>query len=127
MIYQNAIEKYLQKDNDHNPVIMTSVDEVTFVIKPTEDTVGEYPDNWQQIALSLAETIAEKLSLPALFGEYAPLKTPPSSYTDGFTFQHLPYYFAIAWHQTNFIMGIILKFSASALSHYKATYQDYYK
>ena len=23
-------------------------------------------------------------------------------------------------------MGIILKFSASALSHYKATYQDYY-
>ena len=76
MIYQNAIEKYLQKDNDHNPVIMTSVDEVTFVIKPTEDTVGEYPDNWQQIALSLAETIAEKLSLPALFGEYAPLKTP---------------------------------------------------
>ena len=42
MIYQNAIEKYLQKDNDHNPVIMTSVDEVTFVIKPTEDTVGEY-------------------------------------------------------------------------------------
>lgn len=126
MIYQNAIEKYLQKDNDHNPVIMTSVDEVTFVIKPTEDTVGEYPDNWQQIALSLAETIAEKLSLPALFGEYAPLKTPPAGYTDGFTFQHLPYYFAIAWHQTNFIMGIILKFSASALSHYKATYQDYY-
>ena len=109
MIYQNAIEKYLQKDNDHNPVIMTSIDEVTFVIKPTEDTVGEYPDNWQQIASSLAETISEKLSLPALFGEYTPLKTSPSGYTDGFTFQHLPYYFAIAWHQLYRIIKPLIK------------------
>lgn len=126
MSYKNEIEEYLQKNNNRKPVIMTSVDEVTFVIKPTEDTVGEYPDNWYQIASSLSETVAEKLSLPKLFGKYAPLKTPPAGYTDGFTFQHLPYYFAIAWHQTNFTMGIILKWSASALSHYKATYQDYY-
>ena len=126
MICKNEIEKYLQKDNDHNPVIMTSVDEATFVIQPTEDTVGEYPDNWHQIALSLSETVAEKLSLPVLFGNYIPLKTPPAGYTEGFTFQNLPYYFAIAWHQTNFTMGIILKISASALSHYKASYQDYY-
>ena len=126
MICKNEIEKYLQKDNDHNPVIMTSVDEATFVIQPTEDTVGEYPDNWHQIALSLSETVAENLSLPLLFGDYVPLKTSPAGYTDGFTFQNLPYYFAIAWHQTNFTMGIILKFSASALSHYKASYQDYY-
>ncbi|WP_227743461.1 MULTISPECIES: replication initiation factor domain-containing protein [unclassified Streptococcus] len=126
MICRNEIEKYLQKDNDRNPVIMTSVDEATFVIKPTEDTVGEYPDNWYQFALSLSETVAEKLSLPVLFGNYVPLETPPAGYTNGFTFQHLPYYFAIAWHKMNFTMGIILKFSASALSHYKASYQDYY-
>jgi hypothetical protein len=126
MICKNEIEKYLQKDNDHNPVIMTSVDEATFVIQPTEDTVGEYPDNWHQIALSLSETVAENLSLPVLFGDYIPLKTPPAGYTDGLTFQNLPYYFAIAWHQTNFTMGIILKISASALSHYKSSYQDYY-
>ena len=126
MICRNEIEKYLQKDNDRNPVIMTSVDEATFVIKPTEDTVGEYPDNWYQFALSLSETVAEKLSLPVLFGNYVPLEPPPAGYTNGFTFQHLPYYFAIAWHKMNFTMGIILKFSASALSHYKASYQDYY-
>lgn len=126
MSYKNEIEEYLQKNNNRKPVIMTSIDEATFVIKPTEDTVGEYPDNWHQIALSLSETVAEKLSLPVLFGDYIPLKTSPAGYTDGFTFQNLPYYFAIAWHQTNFTMGIILKFSASALSHYKASYQDYY-
>lgn len=105
MSYKNEIEEYLQKNNNRKPVIMTSIDEATFVIKPTEDTVGEYPDNWHQIALSLSETVAEKLSLPVLFGDYIPLKTSPAGYTDGFTFQNLPYYFAIAWHQTNFTMG----------------------
>ena len=126
MSYENEIEEYLQKNNNRKPVIMTSVDEVTFVIKPTEDTVGEYPDNWYQIALSLAEAVAEKLSLPVLFGDYLPLERPPAGYTDGFTFQRFPYYFAIAWHKINFTMGIVIKFSASALSHYKATYQDHY-
>lgn len=105
---------------------MTSIDEFTFVIKPTEDTVGEYPNNWNQIALSLAETIDQKLSLSILFGSYVSLKTSPAGYTDGFTFENLPYYFAIAWHEFNFTMGIIIKFSAFALSHYRATYQDFY-
>lgn len=90
MSYKNEIEEYLQKNNNRKPVIMTSIDEATFVIKPTEDTVGEYPDNWHQIALSLSETVAEKLSLPVLFGDYIPLKTSPAGYTDGFTFQNLP-------------------------------------
>ena len=126
MACKNEIETYLDNNSEHNPVIMTSVDEVTFVIKPTEDTVGEYPDNWYQIALSLAEAVAEKLSLPVLFGDYLPLERPPAGYTDGFTFQRFPYYFAIAWHKINFTMGIVIKFSASALSHYKATYQDHY-
>ena len=126
MYCKYEIEKYLHKNNNHKPVIMTSIDEATFVIKPTEDTVGEYPDKWFQIATSIAETVSERLSLPTLFGDYIPLKTAPAGYTDGFTFQQLPYYFAIAWHEKNFTMGIILKYSASALSHYKATYQDYY-
>lgn len=122
----NEIEKALQKNNEHKPVIMTSIDEATFVIKPTGETVGEYPDNWHQIATSIAETVSEKLSLSLLFGDYMPLKKLPSGYTDGFSFQNLPHYFAIAWHETNFTMGIIIKFSASALSHYKASYQEYY-
>ncbi|AXJ14067.1 replication initiation factor domain-containing protein [Streptococcus pluranimalium] len=126
MFCKNEIEEYLQKNNNRKPVIMTSIDEATFVIKPTEETIGEYPDNWSQIATTIGETVSEKLSLPTLFGEYTPLKTPPAGYTDGFTFQHLPHYFAIAWHETNFTMGIIIKFSASAFSHYKASYQEYY-
>ncbi len=127
MTYVNEIEKYLQQDTNRKPTIMTSVDEVTFVIKPTEETLGEYPQHWSQIASELAEIISEKLSLPIIFGDYQALeKKAPEGYTDGFTFKGMPYYFAIAWHKMNFTMGIILKFSASALSHYKASYQDYY-
>ena len=28
---------------ERNPVVIASIDEVTFVIKPTEDTIGDYP------------------------------------------------------------------------------------
>ena len=65
MSYKNEIEEYLQKNNNRKLVIMTSIDEATFVIKPTEDTVGEYPDNWHQIALSLSETVQK--SYPSQF------------------------------------------------------------
>ena len=65
MSYKNEIEEYLQKNNNRKLVIMTSIDEATFVIKPTEDTVREYPDNWHQIALSLSETVQK--SYPSQF------------------------------------------------------------
>lgn len=122
----NEIEKYLQHDTNRKPTIMTTVDEVTFVIKPTEDTVGEHTSHWAQIAPELAEIISEKLSLQMVLGDKVPLNKVPAGYTNGFTFNNMPHYFAIAWHETNFTMGIIIKFSASALSHYKASYQEYY-
>ena len=36
---------------ERNPVVIASIDEVTFVIKPTEDTIGDYPSHWYQIAI----------------------------------------------------------------------------
>ena len=40
------------------------VDELTIVIQPNQDTIGEHPDHWNQIANELSAIIAEKLSLP---------------------------------------------------------------
>ena len=37
-------------NGERNPVVIASIDEVTFVIKPTEDTIGNYPSHWYQIA-----------------------------------------------------------------------------
>ncbi|HGD1826566.1 replication initiation factor domain-containing protein [Streptococcus anginosus] len=117
----------LLSNNEKQNVIMTSIDELTLVIKPTEDTIGEYPERWNQIAPQLAGTISEKLKLPLLLGDYSsPEKRLPAGYTDGFTFENMPYYFSIAWHERNFTMGVIIKFSASALSHYKQVYKEYF-
>lgn len=126
-MYTSYEIKKILSDNAKRNVIMTSIDEVTFVIKPTEDTIGEYPERWNQTAPQIAEIIAEKLKLPLLLGDYSlPEQRLPAGYTDGFAFKNMPYYFSIAWHYRNYTMGIIVKFSASALSHYKQVYKEYY-
>ena len=40
-MYTSYEIKKILSDNAKRNVIMTSIDEVTFVIKPTEDTIGE--------------------------------------------------------------------------------------
>lgn len=124
--YITSLEKTL-KENRTGAIVSPSVDEATFVIKPTEQTVGEYPENWYQIAIELVGIITDKLSLETLFGSIIEAKTPPAGYTYGFTFENLPYYFSIAFHDKNFVMGIVIKFSASALSHYINSYQEFYR
>ncbi|MGV3126386.1 replication initiation factor domain-containing protein [Streptococcus orisratti] len=121
---QYEMEKYLQ--NEAKTAIMTSVDELTLVVRPTADTIGEYPEHWSQIAGDLAINVAEKLLAPIILGNYCELTRKPNGYTNGFTFDKMPHGFAIAWHETYFTMGIIIKFSASALSHYQSIYKERY-
>lgn len=123
MTLNYEIDKVLQQ-NKYAPVIMTTIDEATFVIKPTEDSMGADPDKWYQIAPELADVICDKLSLQTVLGDKIPLTKAPAGYTNGFTFNNMPHYFAIAWHEYNFTMGIIIKFSASALDTYKYLYQE---
>ena len=94
---------------ERNPVVIASIDEVTFVIKPTEDTIGDYPLHWYQIATELVGTVIDKLSLDSLFGEVINVSTPPAGYTNAVSFKNLPHYFSIAFHETNFVMGIVIK------------------
>lgn len=123
--YTTNLEAAL-KENKADTVVSPSVDEATFVIKPTEQTIGEYPENWYQIAMELVGVITDKLTLETLFGSITEAKTPPAGYNYGFTFENLPYYFSIAFHDRNFVMGIVIKFSASALHHYINSYQEFY-
>ena len=111
---------------ERNPVVIASIDEVTFVIKPTEDTIGDYPSHWYQIATELVGTVIDKLSLDNLFGEVINVSTPPAGYTNAVSFKDLPHYFSIAFHETNFVMGIVIKFSASALAYYRDTFKEYF-
>lgn len=108
--------------------IHVGIDEITIVIQPTEDTIGEYPQNWSQIAMELTATIADKLSMPLIFDSLLiKEKIAPKGYTHAFSFNNMPYFFRIAFHEKNFTMGVIIKFSASALNYYKQAYQELYK
>lgn len=112
---------------ERNPVVIASIDELTFVIKPTEDTIGDYPSHWYQIATELVGTVIDKLSLDSLFGEVINVSTPPAGYTNAVSFKNLPHYFSIAFHETNFVMGIVIKFSAAALAYYRDAFKEYFE
>lgn len=103
-----------------------NVDELTIVIQPNEETVGEYPEHWSQIANELSAIIAEKLSLPLLFGTMTTEQVSPQGYTTSYSFENMPYFLRIAFHGGYLKMGIIIKFSASALHLYQQAYENSY-
>jgi len=103
-----------------------NVDELTIVIQPNEETVGEYPEHWSQIANELSAIIAEKLSLPLLFGTMTTEQVSPQGYTTSYSFENMPYFLRIAFHGGYLKMGIIIKFSASALRLYQQAYENSY-
>ncbi|HEL0379761.1 TPA: replication initiation factor domain-containing protein [Streptococcus equi subsp. zooepidemicus] len=116
----------LQNINFKNKHLHVGVDELTIVIQPNEETIGEHPDHWNQIANELSAIIAEKLSLPLLFGGMVKERISPQGYTTSYSFENMPYFLRIAFHE-GYKMGIIIKFSASALSLYQQAYENSYR
>lgn len=116
----------IQNIDINNKHLHVDVDELTIVIQPNEETVGEWPNHWGQIANELSEIIAEKLSLTSLFGEMARERISPQGYTISYSFENMPYFLRIAFHEGYLKMGIIIKFSASALNLYKQAYENSY-
>ncbi|MGF0070361.1 replication initiation factor domain-containing protein [Streptococcus orisratti] len=117
----------LQNIDFTSKYLHVGVDELTIVIQPNEETIGEWPNHWNQIATELSEIIAEKLSLPSLFGEMVREQISPQGYTTSYSFENMPYFLRIAFHEGYLKMGIIIKFSASALSLYKQAYENSFK
>ena len=117
----------LQNIDFTSKYLHVGVDELTIVIQPNAETIGEWPNHWNQIATELSEIIAEKLSLPSLFGEMVREQISPQGYTTSYSFENMPYFLRIAFHEGYLKMGIIFKFSASALSLYKQAYENSFK
>lgn len=117
----------LQNIDFTSKYLHVGIDELTIVIQPNEETIGEWPNHWNQIATELSEIIAEKLSLPSLFGEMVREQISPQGYTTSYSFENMPYFLRIAFHEGYLKMGIIIKFSASALSLYKQAYENSFK
>lgn len=117
----------LQNIDFTSKYLHVDVDELTIVIQPNQDTIGEHPDHWNQIANELSVIVAEKLSLPSLFGVMIKEQVSPQGYTTSYSFENMPYFLRIAFHEGYLKMGIIIKFSASALSLYQQAYENSYR
>lgn len=104
--------------------VTPDVDQFTLVLQPTsfEFDFDEWSD-WK--ADDLINTFLIKSKLPTLFGKIEPsdgglLK----NYTEGYTFENIPFYFRIAYHPIYIRMGISVYFSAYAWSEYRKRYEE---
>lgn len=96
------------------------IDELTIVLRLAKafDYLLATRD-WIDIAKHIIGVFCEKAKLLEVFGEEQPLANKlPLGYNFGFTYGEHNFYFAIAFHEYRSDMGIVVKFSATALGYY---------
>lgn len=102
-------------------MIKISVDEFTLVLQVSESGKHKYMakyKDWPKTALALIDDFAKLADLEAIFGKMRKETNTPQGYNFAYSFGENDFYFAIAFHMTNMDMGVIVKFSAKALSYY---------
>lgn len=94
------------------------IDEVTLVAFPPPDRLNDPGlESWEDLAREMADEVSDAAGLYGAFGRDVGPVAAPKGYTVSHTLGHTGLYFAIAYHPFRPNMGVVLKFSASAL-HY---------
>ena len=107
-----------------------SVDELTLVFQASRDQKMELEneEDWIELAQLLILDFESKAKLTSVFGAKNRIKNSPAGYTNGVTYGQHSFYFAVAYNQKAYSMGIIVKFSAEALHYYmQKTGQEAYE
>jgi len=95
------------------------IDEITLVLKLTPDIQDEItPYEWASVAESIIDVFAEKADFLKIFGSKHYADKAPNGYTVAYAYGDHNFYFAVAYHELQLRMGIIIKFSAKALDYY---------
>lgn len=110
-------------------MLRASVDELTLVLQASRDQKMELEneEDWIELAQLLILDFESKAKLTSVFGAKNRIKNYPAGYTNGVTYGQHSFYFAVAYNQKAYSMGIIVKFSAEALHYYlRKTSQEVY-
>lgn len=110
-------------------MLKTSIDELTVVLQATvsEKMTLENNADWQKLANEIIVEFEKKTDLKGIFGERVEEASCPQGYTNGFCYGQHSFYFCIAYNESSYNMGIIVKFSAQSLAYYlKKTNQQVY-
>ena len=98
-----------------NEKLLLSVDELTLVLSIDKSSI-ERIEEWE----SRAEKIIEEFEqIENIFGEKKRIHSKmPQGYAVAYMYGDNPFYFAVAYHPSHIIMGIIVKYSAYSWSIY---------
>ena len=111
-------------------MLKTSIDELTVVLQATvsEKMTLENNADWQKLANEIIVEFEKTADLKNIFGERVKEASCPQGYTNGFCYGQHSFYFCIAYNESSYNMGIIVKFSAQSLAYYlKKTNQQVYE
>jgi len=95
------------------------VDEITLVLQLSSHLKSQIAlSDWCDIAKDMIYTFVDKSRFKTIFGDAIPEERPPSGYTIAYTYGEHNFYLAVAYHQFQVRMGVVVKFSAQALDYY---------
>lgn len=101
-------------------VLKTSVDELTLVLQASRDQKMklEGESDWTKLAELMIIDFEQKAQFTTIFGTKTRAQNCPNGYTYGYTYGSHSFYFAVAYNQRLYSMGIVVKFSAEALHYF---------
>lgn len=95
------------------------IDEITLVLQlPSAHKNLLGLSDWKDIAEYMIKKFENKSDIKSVFGEREFEKKAPAGYTNAYTYGEHSFYFAIAYHEYQISMGVVIKFSAQALDYY---------
>lgn len=95
------------------------VDEITLVLQlPPANRSILRTTEWNCVAETLISKFEDKSDIKAVFGKRAREPKAPAGYTMSYKYGEHNFYFAIAYHEYQRDMGIVIKFSAQSLDYY---------
>jgi hypothetical protein len=102
--------------------IQLSIDEATIIVRPDSEqltSMTSWKDEAEQIILYIYHRLFCCENLGTLISE----KTHPAGYQTSYSIEKIPYFLRLAYHEAFPTMGIIIKFSASALDYYRQNHK----
>lgn len=107
------------------PELSLGIDEFTLVLQYKEKI--DFMD-WLETVDAILEEFISLSQIEVLLGKLMPMYCKiPAGYTNALTIAEVPYYFAVAWHESYRNMGVCIKFSAYALATYMSEYERQYQ
>ena len=95
------------------------VDEITMVLQiPAVNKKMLSVSDWKDVAEYMISKFEKQSDIKTVFGSRNIEKKAPAGYTVAYTYGQHEFYFAIAYHDYQISMGVVVKFSAQALDYY---------